>query len=140
MYPQQVQVPRAPDVWLVDPQANNAEATVSRAALAVADTSDAWFPLYASERAALSILLGREDLPEEATRLPGAPGSAARNTSAGYLALAAGDASSAASLLGRALEQYQEFDAQNIKVSRRFESMVPRHLERTVWALSRESA
>jgi hypothetical protein len=93
-----------------------------------------------SLRSVLSVLRDLAAPPDEETRLPGAPDSASRNTTVGYVALALGDRSIAANHLRRALEQHQGFDAQNAKISRRFERGTPRHLENVVALLSDESA
>ena len=129
---------RAQDIWLIDEQGQNTEGTVAQAALALADTADSWFAALGSRSVVLSALLGTTAPPDELTWLPGTPGSAARNTAIGYLALALGDKATAAGHLRRALEQFQGFDLQNSRISRRFEKMTPQHLERTVASLSGE--
>ena len=139
LYPARPSLPKALDIWLVDEHRHSAESTVSQAAFDLTDTADSWFAAFGNRVEVLSVLRGVTAPPDEMTWLPGAPDSAARNTAVGYLALALGERSTAAEHLRRALEQFQGFDAQNAKISRRSERMIPRHLEDAVAMLSGDS-
>ncbi len=133
-------LPKARDVWFVDEHGHNTSDVVAQAAAALTETAEPWFAAFGDRRTVLSVLRGVTAPPDEGTWLPGAPDSAARNTSVGYLALALGDRAIGVGHLQRALEQYRGFDAQNAKISRRFDRMTPGHLERAVAQLSGESA
>lgn len=140
LYPQSPSLPDARNIWMVDPGGTNTEETVASAAMEVADMSDTWFPVFASEAVALAILQGPGGFPDDETMLPGGPDAPARNVTVGYLALALGDSATAAEFLGRALEQYQAFDAQNATISRHFDRMTPTHLEKAVCLLKTRTA
>ena len=111
---------------------------MAQASVALTETADSWFATFGNQSEVLSVLQGVSAPPDEATWLPGRPDSAARNTAVGYLALALGDRPTAVNHLRRALQQFRGFDIKNAKISRRFESRVPRHLELAVARLSRD--
>ena len=125
-------LPRYPDIWLVNEDQAECEATVQATALELVETALPWFDAFRDPRAVYALLLDEREPPDALTQLPGAPGSPIRNIVSGYVALKLGQEEQAASHLRHALAKLRAFDAQQPRGRTARPSIVPEYLQTTV--------
>ena len=132
-------LPQYPDIWPVNDDEAECEATVQAAALELVDTALPWFDAFRDSSAVYRMLRDEDQPPDPLTQLPGNPGSPIRNIVTGYVALNLGEQEQAASHLREALAKLRAFEAQLPRGRTPRPSMVPPSLQATVEGFDSQS-